>query len=79
MVHFQDFLGSKYGPPSNIYINCPDQDHVNGIYRMRYVPKTPLLKIQKELDTESMEETNVSLKLLIDTESQRVLFAEAGK
>jgi hypothetical protein len=26
-----------------------------------------------------MEETNVSLKLLIDTESQRVLFAEAGK
>ena len=46
---------------------------------MRYVPKTPLLKIQKELDTESMEETNVSLKLLIDTESQRVLFAEAGK
>ncbi|GMY08625.1 hypothetical protein FCV25MIE_03864 [Fagus crenata] len=26
-----------------------------------------------------MEETNVSLKLLIDTESQKVLFAEAGK
>ena len=26
-----------------------------------------------------MEETNVSLKLLIDTESQRVLFAEADK
>ena len=26
-----------------------------------------------------MEETNVSLKLLIDTESKRVLFAEAGK
>ena len=75
MVHFQDFLGSKYVPPSNIYINCLE-DHVNGI---SYVPKTPFLEKQKELDKESMEETKVSLKLLTDTESQRVLFAEAGK
>ncbi|XP_065622823.1 uncharacterized protein LOC112000069 [Quercus suber] len=30
-------------------------------------------------ETESMEETNVSLKLLINRESQRVLYAEAGK
>ncbi|GMY08626.1 hypothetical protein FCV25MIE_03865 [Fagus crenata] len=38
-----------------------------------------LKKEEEELDRESMEETSVSLRLLIDTKSRRVLFAEAGK
>ncbi|KAL0003011.1 hypothetical protein SO802_016792 [Lithocarpus litseifolius] len=35
--------------------------------------------LSDNLRTKSMEETNVSLRLLINTESQRVLFAEADK
>ncbi|KAL4621252.1 hypothetical protein ACB092_06G214600 [Castanea dentata] len=36
-------------------------------------------RLSDNLRTKSMGETNVSLRLLIDTESQRVLFAEADK
>jgi hypothetical protein len=43
VVSIRDFLSSKYGPQSNIYIICPE-DHVDGI---SFVPKK-LLKKDKE-------------------------------
>ena len=48
---------------------------------MAYRLSQKLLKKEEEeqLDRESMEETHVSLRLLIDTKSRRVLFAEASK
>ena len=74
-VH-EDFLSSKYGHPSNEYINCPENHSDAMVYRL----SQKLLKRKNQASlTESMAVNKVSLKLVIDTERRRVVYAEAGK